>query len=242
MELIKKIKNIFFEDIGLNNLSNREIWLKKKIEEIPNGNKILDAGAGELQYKKYCTHLNYTSQDFCQYDGTGDDKGLQMEKFDTSKIDIVGDITNIDVADDSFDAVMCIEVLEHVPNPIMAIKELTRVLKKGGKLIITAPFSSLTHFSPYHFATGFNKYFYLHHLNEKFKIMELEANGNYYDYIAQELNRMPLIAREYSKTEMSKKDKLIIEMAKGVLNKLNKIENKSDELLCYGYHLVAIKL
>lgn len=242
MELIKKIKNIFFEDIGLNNLSNREIWLKKKIEEIPNGNKILDAGAGELQYKKYCTHLNYTSQDFCQYDGTGDDKGLQMEKFDTSKIDIVGDITNIDVADDSFDAVMCIEVLEHVPNPIMAIKELTRVLKKGGKLIITAPFCSLTHFSPYHFATGFNKYFYLHHLNEKFEIMELEANGNYYDYIAQELNRMPLIAREYSKTEMSKKDKLIIEMAKGVLNKLNKIENKSDELLCYGYHLVAIKL
>jgi len=241
MELVKKIKNIFFENIGHENLSNREIWLKSKIDKIPNGFSILDAGAGELQYKKYCTHLKYTSQDFCQYDGTGDEKGLQMDKFDTSKIDIVGDITNIDVQDETFDAVMCIEVLEHVPDPISAMKELTRVLKKGGTLIITAPFCSLTHFSPYHFATGFNKYFYLHHLKESFEIKEIETNGNYYQYIAQELNRIPLIAKEYSKVEISKKDKLIIELAKGVLNKLNKKENKSDELLCYGYHVLATK-
>ena len=54
MELVKKIKNIFFENIGHENLSNREIWLKNKIDKIPNGFSILDAGAGELQYKKYC--------------------------------------------------------------------------------------------------------------------------------------------------------------------------------------------
>lgn len=242
MGVIDKLKRIISSDIGSENLSNRESWLKEKLSAIDKGSKILDAGAGELQYKKLCEHLEYVSQDFCQYDGTGDDKGLQMEKFDTSKIDIVSDITNIPVEDEAFDAVMCIEVLEHVPNPILALKELTRILKRGGNLIITAPFCSLTHFSPYHFATGFNKYFYQHHLETDFEIQEITPNGNYFEYISQELNRVPLVSREYAKKELSKKDKLILEMAKGILSKINTSGNNSSELLCYGYHIMAKKL
>ena len=54
---------------GLSNLSNRIEWIEQKLLNIPKGLSILDAGAGELPYKKYCNHLNYTSQDFGQYDG-----------------------------------------------------------------------------------------------------------------------------------------------------------------------------
>ena len=62
--------------IGKKNVSNREKWLKNtllKIEAV----SILDAGAGELRYKHFCSYLVYTSQDFAQYTGTGDGIGLQ---------------------------------------------------------------------------------------------------------------------------------------------------------------------
>lgn len=47
------------------------------------------------------------------------------------------DIQNLSFQDHEFDTVLCQEVLEHVPNPPNAIKELKRVCKK--KLIITIP-------------------------------------------------------------------------------------------------------
>jgi ubiquinone/menaquinone biosynthesis C-methylase UbiE len=128
------------------------------LKKIPAGYKILDAGAGECQFKKYCTHLNYVSQDFAQYNGDGN-VGLQMGSWDNTQLDIVSDITSIPVADGSFDAVMCTEVLEHVPDPVAALKEMNRTLRSGGYLMITVPFASLTHFAPYHFASGLNKFF-----------------------------------------------------------------------------------
>ena len=101
-----------FLGVGIKNESHRDVWLKKMLEKIPSGYKILDAGAGELKYKKYCGHLNYISQDFGQYTGEGDKQGLQMNQWDNSKLDIVSDITSIPVSDQSFDSIMCVEVLE----------------------------------------------------------------------------------------------------------------------------------
>src|SRR4029453_4432624 len=58
--------------VGLENVRNREQWLECVLAEIPAGSRILDAGAGEQQYKRFCRHLQYVSQDFAQYDGKGD--------------------------------------------------------------------------------------------------------------------------------------------------------------------------
>lgn len=41
--------------------------------------------------------------------------------------------------DETFDAVICSEVLEHLYDPKIAIREAYRVLKKGGKYIVTFP-------------------------------------------------------------------------------------------------------
>lgn len=41
--------------------------------------------------------------------------------------------------DDEFDVVICAEVLEHLYDPIVAIKEAYRVLKPGGKYLVTIP-------------------------------------------------------------------------------------------------------
>ncbi len=196
----KKLRTINLHNkVGLNNKETRESWLKKILEDIPKGESILDAGAGETQYRKYCRHLSYLAQDFGGYDGDGE-QGLQTGKWDNSKIDIVSDIISIPVKDNSFDNIMCIEVFEHLPQPQLAIKEFSRIIKPNGKLIITAPFCSLTHFAPYYFASGYSRYFYEKFLEEYgFSIVEISYNGNYFEYIGQELRRLRDMGLKYSK-------------------------------------------
>ena len=51
------------------------------------------------------------------------------------------DITQIDYADASFDAIICNHVLEHVPEDVRALRELFRVLAPGGWAILQVPLS-----------------------------------------------------------------------------------------------------
>lgn len=51
----------------------------------------------------------------------------------------VGDIEHLDFSDKSFDLVLCIGVLEYLKDDFLALKEISRVLKKGGEAIITVP-------------------------------------------------------------------------------------------------------
>ena len=50
-----------------------------------------------------------------------------------------GDATALDFADDTFDAVICSEVLEHLPDYGAALHEIRRVLKPSGKLCVSVP-------------------------------------------------------------------------------------------------------
>jgi predicted SAM-dependent methyltransferase len=53
------------------------------------------------------------------------------------------DATNIDFSDGYFDFVLCNHVFEHIINDNLAMKEIFRVLKEGGKAILQTPFSSI---------------------------------------------------------------------------------------------------
>ncbi|MEM6652742.1 MAG: class I SAM-dependent methyltransferase [Pseudomonadota bacterium] len=50
-----------------------------------------------------------------------------------------GDATALQFADDSFDAIICSEVLEHLPDYEAALLEMRRVLKPTGKLCVSVP-------------------------------------------------------------------------------------------------------
>jgi len=227
-------------NVGTNNESNRVKWIENTLSKIPAGSKILDAGAGECQFKKFCSHLKYVSQDFAQYTGEGN-IGLQTGTWDNTKLDIISDITAIPVENGAFDAVMCTEVLEHVPDPVAALKELNRVLKPGGYLLLTAPFASLTHFAPYHFASGLSRFFYEHHLKEmNYNIEDLTHNGNYFEFIGQEVRRIKRVSKEYS-SGYNFFDKIFTHLTLFTLEKLSKKDRKSQELLCYGIHVFAQK-
>ena len=232
--------NLMFS-VGRTNESNRQNWLAARLGSLPRNIRILDAGAGELRNKRFCSHLNYVSQDFCQYEGKGDGVGLQTGTWDTSRIDIISDITAIPEPDGSFDAVVCAEVLEHLPDPLGALREFSRLLRPDGMLILTAPFCSLTHFAPYHFTSGFNRYWYERHLTEQgFDLVEITPNGNWFEYLAQELWRLPSMGR-YSSRLLA----WIAGMAGAplfvVLVLLSQFDRGSAELLCFGWHVMARK-
>jgi len=236
------ISNLLATEVGKNNLGVRETWLKDTLTKIPSGSRILDAGAGQLQYKPYCSHLMYVSQDFGKYDGQGDGRGLQSSRWDQSGLDIVCDITKIPESDASFDAVMCIEVLEHLPDPVNAIRELVRLLKPSGHLIVTAPFCSLTHQAPYFFQTGYSRYFYEYWLNEfGLSIIDMQHNGNYFGYLAQEIRRLPTIARQYSNQTLNLYEEWSLRILLASLGRLSSAGQASDQLLSFGLHILAYK-
>lgn len=242
VRLVKESRQRPIYTVGTRNWGDREVWLEAKLKEIPNGKKILDAGAGELQYKRFCTHLDYVSQDFGQYDGQGNSEGKQTATWDNSKLDIISDIIDIPVDEKSFDAIMCIEVFEHIPQPALAVKEFARIIKPGGTVIITTPFNSLTHFAPYHFGTGYSKYWFERILEENgFEIKEITPNGNYFEYLGQETRRIEEIAREYAGYTFNRAEQKKIDEVLAMLQKLSAKDKKSYELLCFGYMVVAVK-
>jgi len=228
---------------GTVNASARDVWISRQLAALPAGLRILDAGAGEQPYRPLCAHLDYVAQDFAEYDGTGDQSGLQTGSFDYGTLDIASDITAIPEPDGSFDAILCSEVLEHVPDPVAALGELARLLKPGGTLLVTAPFCSLTHFAPFHFCTGFSRYFYETNLAANGMCVDsVEANGNWFEFVAQELRRTPDTAARYAHGRVRLVERLAIVSALRMLTRLSRADGGSAELLCFGFHVRATKV
>jgi SAM-dependent methyltransferase len=217
----------------------RQAWLSKTLLALPAGIRILDAGAGELKNRIHCQHLDYVSQDFAQYTGGGEE-GLSSNPWNASHVDIVSDIVSIPQPDASFDAILCSEVLEHVPEPTHALDEFTRLLKPGGILILTAPFASNVHMAPYHFYSGFSKYWYQHHLEVRgFEIRELVANGDWPALLRQEITRLG--GHERSRGRITWPLGYVLGLlAVGYFAIRGKV-SADDDLACFGWQCLAVK-
>lgn len=224
------------------NLLPRKEWIVEKLTKLEKGSVLLDAGAGNMKYKQYCTHLKYVSQDFGEYDESEKIEGLQTsESWKSKECDIISDIVNIPMKDESCDAILCSEVFEHIKNPILALKEFHRLLKDKGILILTAPFCSLTHMAPYYYANGFSKYWFFDNLKDAgFEIIEYKTYGNWFNYVAKELLRLPYMANRYGISLDENFEKCIMETLK-ILMIQSKNNNGSEEVLCMDSLVYAIK-
>lgn len=164
---------------------HRNLWVKDQLDRVVPGARILDAGCGGQPFREYCHHLKYVSQDFGALDAADHIIGHAY-----GPIDYLCDIASIPVESESFDAVLCTEVFEHVPEPILALKEFSRILKPNGMLILTAPLASFVHQEPYHFYGGYSSYWYDRFLKaEGFELLSIEQNGGFFRFFGQECQR-----------------------------------------------------
>jgi SAM-dependent methyltransferase len=148
----------------------RDQFIKSHAQKLAPGSRVLDAGAGASKYRSFFTHCKYETQDFCQYRG-------HLVQY-LQPIDHVCDIVRIPLQSESLDAVVCTEVLEHVLDPMAVLDEFARLLRPGGKLFLTAPFLSHLHMDPFHYYSGFTRYWYDHWLPLKgFSLDSIVAIG-----------------------------------------------------------------
>ena len=120
-------------------MRKRERFVDEKIKEIAKEKSVLDIGGGErfqkwlAPYKELFKDVAYKSMDYDPASGA----------------DVIGDIHKIPLAENSIDAIICHSVLEHVRDPLLATKELHRILRPGGKIFVHVP-----SIYPYHARKG----------------------------------------------------------------------------------------
>ena len=98
---------------------------------------LLDLGAGNQPFKEWYLSLA--------------DKCVSVDVAPAPGLDVLSMAAPLPFESASFDTVLCTSVLEHVHDAEAAVSEIARVLKPGGRIIITVPFLYPTHEAPYDF-------------------------------------------------------------------------------------------
>lgn len=103
-------------------------------------------------------------------------------------VQLLSDVQALALADNTFDVVVCTEVLEHLPEPQTAIHEMYRVLKPGGTLILTTRFLFPIHDAPHDYFR-FTRYG-LQYLLRRFEMVELKEETTTVGTLAVLLQRV----------------------------------------------------
>src|ERR1700722_7508666 len=130
----------FYDSYWNSNLHIAAEWDEKRIRKVLGSllgrERILDYGCGlGHAYKRQLAQAvkSYTGADVSE-------KALadaRQKGFAAVKIN--SDNSKLDLPDNAFDGAVCVEVFEHLFDPLAATKEIFRVLKPGGVLVATVP-------------------------------------------------------------------------------------------------------
>lgn len=124
---------------------------------------LLDIGAGKAPYRRLFEPRvkKYITLDF----------------FDNKeKPDIIAPATRIPLKKGTVDTVLCTQVLEHLPDPIKAVSEMHRVLKRGGWCIASTHMAMVLHGEPHDYFR-FTKYALKDVVFKRFSEVRVIENG-----------------------------------------------------------------
>ena len=160
----KEIQNFYaVSPYGVFNLAywhmqNHQRRSRRKIIKISQGD-ILDygAGIGDLSLELARKGFNV---DYADVEGKNFDFAKWLFQKNNSEIEMI-DLTKNKLSK-KYNTIICIDVIEHVPNPKMVLRELVEHLKENGRLIITALKSQeISETYPMHFKIEFDAGKYL---------------------------------------------------------------------------------
>lgn len=104
--------------------------------------------------------------------------------------DVVADAADLPFRDNSFDVVLCSEVLEHVPKPRKVLSESYRVLRPGGSLLVCVPFLYHIHGDPQDYGR-YTDHFWREALGELgFERIDIERQGLFWSVIIDMLRHV----------------------------------------------------
>jgi SAM-dependent methyltransferase len=141
MQGLKKIIRRALSPLWL--LENKMNIVIKNIlqREVKNNTYWLDVGCGLKPFASSFNNAQYIGIDI-EVSGRSDDMKIPDKYFDG---------INIPFKDNTFDGVLCTQVLEHVDNLDMLLAECNRVIKMGGSFVVSVPFLFREHEQPYDF-------------------------------------------------------------------------------------------
>lgn len=98
---------------------------------------ILDAGCGNGRYSRFLLRHADADARITAFDLSQQMLKRARERLKSNRVShAAADLTRLPYADESFDAIVCGWVLEHLPDPRPGLRDLARVLRPGGKMLL----------------------------------------------------------------------------------------------------------
>jgi len=143
--------------------------------------RLLDVGCGSMPYRQYVPP------------GVTSYEGMDVEAR-TAGVTYIGDAQDMSqIMAESYDMVLCSEVLEHLPRPEAAIAEMARILKPSGQLLLSVPFLSRLHEEPHDY------FRYTEHglrallERHEFEVLEITTIGSVFSFLGHQISTLLVV-------------------------------------------------
>lgn len=201
--------------------------LEKFLEKHKTSERTLDIGSGGSSYHRFFPNR------------------LTVDIDPKREPEIVADAAHMPFKDNEFNVVLCTEMLEHVKNPFDVEKEIRRVTKVGGKLILSTRFVFPLHDTPHDYFR-YTKYG-LKEIFKEWEIVEIVDETRNFSALGALMQRVSF----QSKLRLNKISKFVLLFIAWLFDHFNwltveeygdiKHKNKEENIMPTGYYIVCIK-
>lgn len=183
----------------------RRHFIERAISSFSAKGRVLEIGSG--QDWRYCP------------------TSITVNRDESARPDLICDAEHLTLEDESFDTALCIEVIEHTTSPHAIVSEIHRVLRPGGRLLLTVPFVFEIHDTrDYYRFTRMG----LEHLLRDFSEVNIRNDGGVFCVMFHFIRLSPI-------------GKLLFPLLNNLGFYLDWIFRQKDPRITLGYTVTAIK-